>query len=100
MLKTKKIMLYNVSKTAALMNAQAIMASAILFGHGDVVTLSVNDSAVVLSVTFDTAWFVYEREIEWFSDRFMVGVQHKMEECVESKSFTIYMFWSFNPNLK
>lgn len=82
------------------MNAQAIMASAILFGHGDVVTLSVNDSAVVMSVTFDTAYHVYEREIEWFFDRVMVGVQHKMEECVESQSFTIYMFWSFNPNLK
>lgn len=93
-------MLYEVGKSAALLNAQAVMASASLFGHGDVITLSVNDAAVVLSVTCDTAWFVYEREIEWLMERCMCGVKSWKEDFVESKTFTIHVSWSFNPNLK
>lgn len=93
-------MMYEVSKSKALMNAQAVMASAVMFGHGDVVTLSVNDEAVVLSVMCDTAWFVYDREIEWFMDRCMCGVQHWVKENAKSKSFTIFVSWSFNPNWK
>lgn len=93
-------MMYEVGKSAALLNAQAVMASASLFGHGDVITLSVNDSAVVLSFTYDNAWFVYDREIEWLMDRCMCGAQHWMKEDRVAKTFTIHVCWSFNTNLK
>lgn len=93
-------MIRDLSKSAALLNAQAVMVSASLFGHGDVITLSVNDAAVVLTITYDFAWFVYVREIEWLMDRCMCGVQHWMKEDRESRTFNIFVSWSFNPNLK
>lgn len=89
-----------VSKSAALLNAQAIMASAVMFGHGDVVTLSVNEEAVALSVIYDNARFVYDREIEWFMNRCMCGVQHWVTDDKECHMFTIHVVWLFNPNLK
>lgn len=100
MLKTKKIMMKEVSKSAALLNAQAVMASAVMFGHGEVVTMSVNKEAVVLSLIYDTAWFVYDREIEWLMDRCMCGAQHWLTEDRECHMFTIHVCWSFNPNLR
>lgn len=100
MLKTKKDMMKEVSKSAALLNAQAIMASAVMFGHGDVVTLSVNEEAVVLSLVYDTAYFVYDREVTWICDRAMCGIKCWGDENPSLKTTTIYVAWKFNPNLK
>lgn len=93
-------MMREVSKSAALVNAQSVMASAILFGHGDTVTLSCNGSAIVLTIVYDSAWFVYEREIEWLSDRFMAGCKHWFVDDSEVNTFAIFVSWEFNPNLK
>lgn len=93
-------MMKEVSKSAALLNAQAIMASAVMFGHGDVVTLSVNEEAVVLSVFYDNAFFVYDREVNWLCDRAMCGIQHWCHEEPNHKGFEIHVYWNFNPNLK
>lgn len=81
------------------MNAQAVMSSAIMFGHGDVVTLSVNESAMVLSLIFDSAWYVEEREIEWLMERCMCGVKHWTVDDPEMKMFTISVSWEFNKSL-
>lgn len=93
-------MMKEVSKSAALLNAQAIMASAVMFGHGDVVTLSVNKEAVVLSIVYDYAFFVYDREVEWLCDRAMCGVLIWGEDNSCLKVSTIHVSWKFNPNLK
>lgn len=100
MLKPKLIMMRECSKAAAYMNAQAVMASAIMFGHGDVVTMSVNDSAIVLTLVYDSAWYSDEREIDWLMERCMCGVQHRLTDDTEMKTFSIFVFWEFNPNLK
>lgn len=55
-------MINNCSKAQALMNAQAVMALAVTFGHGDVVTLSVNGAAVVLTLLYDNGGSDRERE--------------------------------------
>lgn len=88
------------SKATAYMNAQAVMASAIMFGHGDVVTLSVNDSAIVLTLVFDSAWFVEERETEWLMQRCMCGVKHWNVDDFEADAFALYVSWEFNSALK
>lgn len=93
-------MMKEVSKSAALLNAQAIMASAVMFGHGDVVTLSVNEEAIVLSVIYDSAFFVYDREVEWLCGRAMCGVQIWGEDNSCLKVSNIHVSWKFNPNLK
>lgn len=93
-------MMNEVSKSAALLNAQAVMAAAIMFGHGDTVTLSCNSTALVLTLVFDDAWFIYERELKWLSDRFMCGCNLWSEDDSEVHTFTIYISWEFNPNLK
>lgn len=93
-------MMRECSKASAYMNAQAVMASAIMFGHGDVVTMSVNDSAIVLSVIYDSSWFFYEKELDWLSDRFMCGCKHWFVDDPEMKCFTINVSWEFNPNLR
>lgn len=93
-------MMKEVSKSAALLNAQAIMASAVMFGHGDVVTLSVNEEAIVLSVIYDSAFFVYDREVEWLCGRALCGIQHWCVDDPAIKIFTIHVSWKFNPNLK
>ena len=93
-------MMRECSKASAYMNAQAVMASAIMFGHGDVVTMSVNDSAIVLSLVYDTAWYVEEREIDWLMERCMCGVKHWTIDDVEVKCFSIFVSWEFNKELK
>lgn len=93
-------MIRECSKAYAYMNAQAVMASAIMFGHGDVVTLSVNDSAIVLTLVFDTAWFVEERETEWLMVRCMCGIEHWCVDDTEARCFSISVSWEFNPNLR
>lgn len=93
-------MIRELSKNAALLNAQAVMASAVMFGHGDVVTLSVNDSAVVLTLVYDTAWYVEEREINWLMERCMCGVKHWCVDDPEIKCFSLYVSWEFNSNLR
>lgn len=97
---TQMIMMQRVSKSTALLNAQSVMAAAILFGHGDTVTLSCNSTAIVLTIVYDDARFVYEREIKWLSDRFMCGCNLWSEYDSEVHTFTIYVSWEFNPNLK
>lgn len=92
-------MMRECSKAAAYMNAQAVMASAIMFGHGDVVTLTVNETAIVLTLTYDSAWFVEEREIEWLSDRFMCGCKHWSVDDPEVDCFSIFVSWEFNASL-
>lgn len=93
-------MMKEVSKSAALLNAQAIMASAVMFGHGNVVTLSVNEEAIVLTLVYDYAFFVYDREVEWLCARAMCGVQIWGEDNSCLKDSTIHVSWKFNPNLK
>lgn len=93
-------MMRECSKANAYINAQAVMASAIMFGHGDVVTMSVNENAIVLSLVYDTAWFIEERETEWLMQRCMCGVQHWCVDDPEVKCFSIFVSWEFNPNLK
>lgn len=93
-------MMRECSKANAYMNAQAVMASAIMFGHGDVVTMSVNESAIVLSLVYDTAWLVEEREMKWLMERCMCGVKHWTVDDPGIKCFSIYVSWEFNPNLK
>lgn len=100
MLKIELNMMKECSKASAYLNAQAVMASAVMFGHGDVVTMSVNDSAIVLTLVYDSAWYVEEREIDWLMDRCVCGVQHKTVDDLEMKTFSIFIFWEFNPNLK
>ena len=97
---TLMIMMNEVSKYAALLNAQAVMAAAILFGHGDSVTLSCNSAAMVLTLVYDDAWFVYEREIKWLSDRIMCGCNHWSVNDSEVHTSSIFVSWQFNPNLK
>ncbi len=82
------------------MNAQAVMASAIMFGHGDVVTMSVNDSAIVLSLVYDNACYVEELEIDWLMRRSMCGVRHWTVDDPEMKCFSIFVSWEFNKDLK
>ena len=93
-------MMRECSKAAAFMNAQAVMASAIMFGHGDVVTMSVNDSAIVLTLVYDTAWYCEGGELEWLMDRVVCGASHKTVDDPEMKTFSIFVFWEFDPNLK
>lgn len=97
---TLMIMMNEVSKYVAQLNAQSVMAAAVLFGHGDSITLSCNSSAIVLTLVYDDAWFVYEREIEWLSHRIMCGCNHWSVNDSEVHTFTIYVSWEFNPNLK
>ena len=92
-------MIRNCSKASAYMNAQAVMASAVMFGHGDVVTMSVNDEAIVMTIVYDTAWFVEEREIDWLMERCMCGVKHWTEDNPEMKTFSIFVSWAFNKSL-
>ena len=87
-------------KANAYMNAQSVMASAIMFGHGDVVTMSVNESAIVLSLVYDSAWFIEERETEWLMQRCMCGVKHWSVDDPEIECISIFVSWEFNPNLK
>lgn len=93
-------MMNKFSKATAYMNAQAVMASAIMFGHGDVVTMSVNDSAIVLTLVYDKAWYCEGGEMEWLMDRVLSGVSHRTVDDPEMKTFTIFVFWEFNPNLE
>lgn len=97
---TQMIMMQRVSKNAALLNAQSVMAAAILFGHGDSVTLSCNSTAIVLTMVYDYAWFVYDREIEWLSSKVMCGCRHWYEDDSEVRTFTIFVSWEFSSNLK
>lgn len=92
-------MMRECSKAAAYMNAQAVMASAIMFGHGDVVTMSVNDSAIVLTLIYDSSWFVEEREIDWLMERAMCGVKHWTVDDPEMNCFSIFVSWEFNKSL-
>lgn len=57
-------MLRDVSKSAAMLNAQSILSAAVLFGHGDFVSLSCNGTAIVLTLVYENAYAVYEREME------------------------------------
>lgn len=93
-------MIKECSKAAAYMNAQAVMASAVMFGHGDVVTMSVGESAIVLTLVCDSARFDEEREIDWLMARAMCGVNHRIVDDSEMKMFSIFVFWEFNPNLR
>ena len=93
-------MMNKFSKGTAYMNAQAVMASAIMFGHGDVVTMSVNDSVIVLTLVYDKAWYCEDGEIEWLMDHVLSGASHRTVDDTEIKTFTIFVFWEFNPNLK
>ena len=93
-------MMNNCSKAQALLNAQAVMALAVTFGHGDVVTLSVGETAVVLTLVYDSSWFTEERETDWLSGRIMCGVKHWCVDDEEVHSFSIFVCWEFNPNLK
>lgn len=93
-------MIRECSKASAYMNAQAVMASAVMFGHGDVVTMSVNETAIVLTLVYDSAWFVEEREWEWLSERCMCGIKHWSVDDSEVKCFSIFVSWEFNPNLR
>lgn len=93
-------MINNCSKAQALLNAQAVMALAVTFGHGDVVTLSVNASAVVLSILYDEEWSVRVREKEWLLNRVMCGVRLDTCNDMEIDLYTIRLIWEFNPNLK
>ena len=76
------------------------MASACMFGHGDVVTLSVNAEAVLLSIVYDTAHFVFDREIDWLCSRAMCGIKYWDDDEPALKTVTIHVVWKFNPNLK
>ena len=76
------------------------MALAVTFGHGDVVTLSVNASAVVLSILYDEGWSVRVREKEWLLNRVMCGVRLDTCDDREIDLYTIRLIWEFNPSLK
>lgn len=93
-------MINNCSKAQALMNAQAVMALAVTFGHGDVVTLSVGGSAVVLTFVYDSSDFDEEREMKWICDRAMCGISYDSVDDSEVSTFVIYVRWEFNPWLK
>lgn len=92
-------MIRNCSKAQALLNAQAVMALAVTFGHGDVVTLSVNASAVVLSLLYDDGWSDREREKDWLLNRIMCGVRLDTCNDMEIGLYTIRLLWEFNPSL-
>lgn len=94
------LMINNCSKAQALLNAQAVMTLAVQFGHGDVVTLSVGETAVVLTLVYDSSWFVEERETEWICDRVMNGVKHWSVDDKEVNAFSIFVSWEFNASLK
>lgn len=93
-------MIHNCSKAQALLNAQAVMALAVQFECGEVFTLSVNDSAVVLTIIFDSSCFVEKRETEWICDRAMNGVRCWCVEDGEINSTSLFVCWEFNPWLK
>ena len=97
---TLMIMMNEVSKYVAQLNAQSVMAAAVLFGHGDSITLSCNSTAIVLTLVYDDAWFDYEREIDWLSDRIMCGCNHWLMPGSVAHTSTICVSWNFNPNLK
>lgn len=92
-------MMNKFSKATAYMNAQAVMASAVMFGHGDVVTMSVNDSALVLTLIYDKAWYCEGGEMEWLMDRVLSGVSHRTVDDPEMKTFSIFVFWEFDNTL-
>lgn len=93
-------MMKECSKTTAYMNAQSVMASAIMFGHGDVVTMSVNESAIVLTLVYNSAEYIEMREYNWLSNRVMCGSRLRIVDDPEIKCFSIFVSWEFNPNLK
>lgn len=93
-------MMNNCSKAQALMNAQAVMALAVTFGHGDVVTLSVNGAAVVLTLLYDNGGSDREREKDWLLNRIMCGVHLDTCDDIEVGLYTIRLLWEFNPWLK
>lgn len=93
-------MLRDVSKSTAMLNAQSIMCAAVLFGHGDFVSLKCNSTAVVLTLVYDNDYAIYEREIKWLSDRFMCGCTTWKVEDSESFNFAIFVSWVYNPDLK
>lgn len=93
-------MINNCSKAQALMNAQAVMALAVTFGHGDVVTLSVNGAAVVLTLLYDNGGSDREREKGWLLNRIMCGVYLDSCDDIEGGLYTIRLLWEFNPSLK
>lgn len=82
------------------MNAQAVMALAVQFGHGDVVTISVDGAAVVLSLIYDDRWSDREREKDWLLNRIMCGVSLDTCDDIEVGLYTIRLLWEFNPWLK
>lgn len=93
-------MMKDVSKSAAMLNAQSIMSAAVLFGHGDFVSLTCNDHAIVLTLVYENAYAVYESEMEWLSDRFMCGCSTWKVENSEDLTFTIFVSWVYNPDLR
>lgn len=93
-------MMRECSRSMAILNAQAIQASAALFGHGDVSSLVIREASVSLIISFDDGWSVYEREIDWLSDRMMCGVSHQLSEDSSSCRFFITLVWDFNPQLR
>lgn len=99
-LKTKKIMMNNVSKSAALLNAQSVMSAAVLFGHGDLVSLTCDHYNIELMLYYSDANAVYEREMIWLSDRFMCGCSVWKVEDSEAHTFSIFVSWEFNPKLR
>lgn len=93
-------MMKEVSKSAAMLNAQSIMSAAVLFGHGDFVSMSCNSFAIVLTLVYENANAVYEREMEWLSDRFMCGCTTWKVDDLENLTFTIFVSWVYNPDLR
>ena len=93
-------MMNNCSNAQALMNAQAVMTLAVTFGHGDVVTLSVGSTAVVLTLVYDSSDFDEEREMKWICDRVMCGIRYWSVDDSEVSSFSIFVSWEFSPNIK
>lgn len=92
-------MMRECSKAAAYMNAQAVMASAVMFGHGDVVTMSVGESAIVLTIIYDSSWYVKDREIDWLMERCMCGVKYWEVDDAEISTVSICVSWEFNKSL-
>lgn len=88
------------SKAFAYMNAQAVMASAIMFGHGDVVTMAVNENTIVLSSVYDYDGYVEERETDWLMGKCMCGVKHFCVHDPSIRCFSIIVTWEFNKELK
>ncbi len=97
---TKKIMMNDVSRSAALLNAQSVMSAAVLFGHGDFISLSCSDHAVVISIVYNDTYAVYEREMIWLSYRFMCGCSTWKVENSEEHTFTVFVSWVYNPDLR